>query len=251
MKQIFSAVLNATWKRKESKLFMAFSMSPLLYLISTFMKTGFMNITSLDNHVQLSFLEMYDGIFNLTFSSTLPTLALFFVVIAVFKSEIQQHLLFLYKDLEKTRVLVAKLLSILTLFLIFVLNFTVLMFGVYYLRIIHLPFGSGELIGSDGYYAFFSTIGTILLHFCYIFCITLISLYSTNIVSMISGIALILITGILPLFGSIGFLVPNGYRTIAETGNFGFAFLGMVVTTLLYCGLLYYFSLQKFKKVEF
>ena len=251
MKDIFLAVLSTTWNRKESKLFLLFSLIPILYLASTFMETSFMNVTSIETGAKLSFLEMYDGIFNLSFNSTLPTLSLFLLILSVVRSDIELHRLFLYKDIERKKILLSKILSILSLFALFVLIFSLLMFGVYYLRIIHLPFASGEFLGQDSLLAIFSIFGTILHHVFYIFLLTMISLFFSNIASIVSGIILLIFTGILPLFGKIGLIFPNGFRLLAEEGNFHLAYIGIISLTTFYSLILFYFSLKKFRKVEF
>ena len=251
MKDIFLAVLSTTWNRKESKLFLLFSLIPILYLASTFMETSFMNVISLESGAKLSFLEMYDGIFNLSFNSTLPTLSLFLLILSVVRSDIELHRLFLYKDIERKKILLSKILSILSLFALFVLIFSLLMFGVYYLRIIHLPFASGEFLGQDSWLAIFSIFGTILHHVFYIFLLTMISLFFSNIASIVSGIILLIFTGILPLFGKIGLIFPNGFRLLAEEGNFHLAYIGIISITTFYSLILFYFSLKKFGKVEF
>lgn len=251
MKDIFLAVLSTTWNRKESKLFLLFSLIPILYLASTFMETSFMNVTSIETGVKLSFLEMYDGIFNLSFNSTLPTLSLFLLILSVVRSDIELHRLFLYKDIERKKILLSKILSILSLFALFVLIFSLLMFGVYYLRVIHLPFASGEFLGQDSWLAIFSIFGTILHHVFYIFLLTMISLFFSNIASIVSGIIILIFTGILPLFGKIGLIFPNGFRLLAEEGNFHLAYIGIISITTFYSLILFYFSLKKFGKVEF
>ena len=251
MKDIFLAVLSTTWNRKESKLFLLFSLIPILYLASTFMETSFMNVTSIETGVKLSFLEMYDGIFNLSFNSTLPTLSLFLLILSVVRSDIELHRLFLYKDIERKKILLSKILSILSLFALFVLIFSLLMFGVYYLRVIHLPFASGEFLGQDSWLAIFSIFGTILHHVFYIFLLTMISLFFSNIASIVSGIIPLIFTGILPLFGKIGLIFPNGFRLLAEEGNFHLAYIGIISITTFYSLILFYFSLKKFGKVEF
>lgn len=251
MKDIFLAVLSTTWNRKESKLFLLFSLIPILYLASTFMETSFMNVTSLESGVKLSFLEMYDGIFNLSFNSTLPTLSLFLLILSVVRSDIELHRLFLYKDIERKKILLSKILSILSLFGLFILIFSLLMFGVYYLRVIHLPFASGELLGQDSWLALFSIFGTILHHVFYIFLLTMLSLFFSNIASIVSGIILLIFTGILPLFGKIGLIFPNGFRLLAEEGNFHLAYIGIISLTTFYSLILFYVSLKKFRKVEF
>lgn len=251
MKDIFLAVFSTTWNRKESKLFLLFSLIPILYLASTFMETSFMNVTSLESGVKLSFLEMYDGIFNLSFNSTLPTLSLFLLILSVVRSDIELHRLFLYKDIERKKILLSKILSILSLFGLFILIFSLLMFGVYYLRVIHLPFASGELLGQDSWLALFSIFGTILHHVFYIFLLTMLSLFFSNIASIVSGIILLIFTGILPLFGKIGLIFPNGFRLLAEEGNFHLAYIGIISLTTFYSLILFYVSLKKFRKVEF
>lgn len=251
MKDIFLAVFSTTWNRKESKLFLLFSLMPILYLASTFMETSFMNVTAIETGAKLSFLEMYDGIFNLSFNSTLPTLSLFLLILSVVRSDIELHRLFLYKDIERKKILLSKILSILSLFGLFILIFSLLMFGVYYLRVIHLPFASGEFLGQDSWLAIFSIFGTILHHVLYIFLLTMISLFFNNIASIVSGIILLIFTGILPLFGKIGLIFPNGFRLLAEEGNFHLAYIGIISITTFYSLILFYFSLKKFRKVEF
>lgn len=47
MKQIFSAVFESVWKRKETKIFLLFSLYPLVYWVaSLFGDSNFMQITN-------------------------------------------------------------------------------------------------------------------------------------------------------------------------------------------------------------
>jgi len=85
----------------------------------------------------------------------------------------------------------------------------------------------------------------------YIFLLTMISLFFSNIASIVSGIILLIFTGILPLFGKIGLIFPNGFRLLAEEGNFHLAYIGIISLTTFYSLILFYFSLKKFRKVEF
>ena len=50
MKQIFSAVFESVWKRKETKIFLLFSLYPLVYWVaSLFGDSNFMQITNSGN----------------------------------------------------------------------------------------------------------------------------------------------------------------------------------------------------------
>lgn len=251
MKSIFKAIFTTTWKRKESKLFLVFSLMPLVYLLTTFMKTSFMNVIPTEANLQFSFLEMYDGIFNLTFNSTLPSLALFLLVLSVFKKEIEEHQLFLFKDIERGKILVAKLMSLLLILVIYLVLFSICMAGVYYLRVVHLPYGSGEFLGTEGFLAIFSVFGTMMVQITYVFVLTLFSFLMSPVAGMISGIGLIVFSAVLPLLGQVGLLFPSGYRLLAERGEFTLAYLGCTTVTLCILLPCFLMSLKKFRKVEF
>ena len=89
MKQILPAIFTSVWKRKETKIYLLFVLFPVIFLLASFFgKSNFMQISVIgDNRVSgIAFLDM---MISSADSFILPTLAIYFLTISVFRREIE------------------------------------------------------------------------------------------------------------------------------------------------------------------
>jgi len=144
MLAIFKPVFASVWKRKENKIFLAFAfLFPTLFLASTFLPKGsnFM-VPHVTNGYLFSFVALTSLIFQSACDFVLQILALFYLTYTVFKGEADSHTMFLYKDIKRQDIFWAKVLSLVTIVLIYTGIFLLVMVVYYYTRIGHMDYAT-------------------------------------------------------------------------------------------------------------
>lgn len=133
------------------RIFLVFALYPLIYFVASFDSSNFMQI-NVGSGSQVGYIDFADMMLNSVDAMMLPTLALYFLTISVFKRETDDHTMFLYKDINRRSIFLTKFFSLaLILVLYFVLFFIVTLF-VHYTRVVNMDFGSSRL-GSDDLYS--------------------------------------------------------------------------------------------------
>lgn len=256
MKTIFQPVFESIWKRKESKVFLLFSLYPLLYLAATFLpsESNFLVLTTEKGHYTF-FISMWAIMINTTESFILPSLALYFLAYSTFKKESTDHILFLYKDIDRKSIFWAKIWSMIALVGIFLLSFTAVMLVVYYTRAIHLPGFSSKLWGDN------IDILSSLTELCRVFLAFVLTIFMASAVSLYFNITMTMVIAIafnmaMIIFGLVGgplsYLSPNHFASMGiMDGQFLVAFAGIISLSLVYIGISNYFAKVKFKTLEF
>ncbi len=145
MKQIFPAIFRTIWKRKETQIYLLFTLFPFIYLVTSFIEgSNFMQIHASEGSVSLvAFTNMMMSSVD---SFILPSLTLYFLAISVFRKEVDEHTLFLYRDLGRKQIFWSKYLGLLATIVIFYGFFLATSAFVHYVRVIHLPFGSPAIL---------------------------------------------------------------------------------------------------------
>lgn len=254
MKNIFPAVFSSVWKRKETKIYLIFAFFALVYLVSSFFgNSNFMKITVLDGG-GLSNLSFIDMMINSIDGFVLPTLAIYFLTISVFKKEVDEHTMFLYRDLSRTKVFIAKYISLILVSVIFYLLFFAVSTGVYYSRVIHMPIGSGEFLEStlsENLPLVLDILSFFMKDILSITVAAVVSLYFGTGATMVTAVVMTITMMITPIIGGlVAMLFPNGYLSLVETSA-AIAFAGTVGITLLYAIPLIGIGIKKFKSLEF
>ena len=257
MKIIFPAVFESVWKRKETRIFLAFTFLPLLYFVASFFgNSNFMQISLVDDY-KVGYLSFLDMMVNSADTFMLPILALYFLTISIFKREADDHTLFLYKDLKRSDIFWSKYISLLLILLIYLGLFAVISLLVHYGRVAHLEFGSARLFEDTLHNTLvtFFTIGTFVLKGVFSISVaTLLCLYFGNGTTLTAAV---FVTIALMLMGVIGgplaFLLPIGYHDLATKGmsEFFLATLGALGTTIIYSLLFSNLAERRFKDMEF
>lgn len=257
MRQLFPAVLISTWKRKEVTIFLLFALYPLVYFVASYFgKSNFMQIipNTGDKLGFITFLFLMMGTVN---SLILPTLALYFLTISVFKKEIENHTLFLYKDLDRSQIFRAKFLSLVAVVSVYYFIFSVVTALVHYTRVIHQPFGTPDLFDGTSIQVLSTIFGILTFYLQDLISIalaTVVCLYWRSGTTLVFAVMMTITMLLTPLLGGpIGMLFPGGYIALSESGVVGLAqsLLGALGVTLLYSMIFLKIGLSRFKKLEF
>lgn len=256
MLAIFKPVFASVWKRKETKIFLAFAfLFPTLFLASTFLPKGsnFM-VPHVTNGYLLSFVALTGTVFKSASDFVLPILALFYLTYTVFKGEADNHTMFLYKDIKRQDIFWAKVLSLVTIVLIYTGIFLLVMVPYYYTRIGHLDYATltfwDHLADENAGFAQ-SILGGMLDMLVCVLLAACVSLYSGVGATMAVAFGYSLGSSILAVFGLASFF-PTGNINALYEGASLFSTLGTsVLVTLVYSTVLAYLTLKYFKKMEF
>lgn len=255
MKQFFWAVFESVWKRKETKIFLLFSFYPLIFMTATmFPNSEFMQIHVTSGY-RMGAVELFNLLLGSINSLTLPILALYYLTHTVFKKEIDDSLMFLYKDINRKKVFGAKLLSLFIIVLLFlVLSFICTVFS-HYTRVVHLPYGSMAIFPSTFKETMQVLIAILTNVFDFFLSVTIamvLSLYFGSGTTMTMGIIVSIITSLLPILGGVSAtLYPTGYTSFAYQGHIIFAIFGLIITFSMYMLLSVRLGVKKFTKMEF
>ncbi|HEL1602513.1 TPA: hypothetical protein ACGOSV_002020 [Streptococcus suis] len=256
MLAIFKPVFASVWKRKETKIFLAFAfLFPTLFLASTFLPKGsnFMVPGASDGYLY-SFVVLTGSLFKSSNDFTLPILALFYLTYTVFKGEADSHTMFLYKDIKRQDIFWAKVLSLVTIVLIYTGIFLLVMVVYYYTRIGYLDYATltfwDHLADENAGFAQ-SILGGMLDMLVCVLLAACVSLYSGVGATMAVAFGYSLGSSILAVFGLASFF-PTGNINALYEGASLFSTLGTsVLVTLVYSTVLAYLTLKYFKKMEF
>ncbi|HEL1644818.1 TPA: hypothetical protein TXL48_001420 [Streptococcus suis] len=257
MLAIFKPVFASVWKRKETKIFLAFAfLFPTLFLATTFLPKGsnFM-VPSVSDGYLYSFVALTSSLFKSSIAFTLPILALFYLTYTVFKGEADSHTMFLYKDIKRQDIFWAKVLSLVTIVLIYTGIFLLVMVPYYYTRIGHLDYATltfwDHLYVMENAAFAQSILGSMLDMLVCVLLAACVSLYSGVGATMAVAFGYSLGSSVLAIFGLASFF-PTGNINALYEGASLFSTLGTsVLVTLVYSTVLAYLTLKYFKKMEF
>lgn len=256
MKHIFSAVLESVWKRKETKIFLLFSLYPLIYFISSFFgQSNFMQIGNAEG-VKVGYLDFADMMMNSMDAIILPTLALYFLTISVFRKETDDHTMFLYKDINKKSIYFSKYISLIFILVVYFTLFFLSSLVVHYGRVAHMDLGTTRFTSDSLYFTLLEMLSIFTIFLKGVVSISVaacVSLYFGTGVTMTTAIVFTLTMMIMSMIGGpVALIFPNGYRQFTDTiSGMGIGFLGPLIITFVYSIVGNIIGLKKFKNLEF
>ncbi|HFI0716162.1 TPA: hypothetical protein ACGO5G_001311 [Streptococcus suis] len=256
MLAIFKPVFASVWKRKETKIFLAFALLfPTLFLAASFLPKGsnFM-VPGVSDGYLYSFVALTGSLFKSSNDFTLPILALFYLTYTVFKGEADSHTMFLYKDIKRQDIFWAKVLSLVTIILIYTGIFLLVMVVYFYTRFGHMDYATltfWDQLADENAGFVQSILGGMLDMLVCVLLAACVSLYSGVGATMAVAFGYSLGSSILGVFGLASFF-PTGNINALYEGASLFSTLGTsILVTLVYSTVLAYLTLKYFKKMEF
>lgn len=244
---LFKAIFKSVFSRRDVKIFLAFIFLPLLVPILA----EFMDGTNID--LTKNFLSFLDAAISTQYRFVLPILLFSLVISSVFKDEIDSGIMFLYKDINRTRIFNAKLGSLLAIYALFLLGTTMTSFLAYY----GLLFPKGSVPATilsvrsgEVFMTIFSVLSTIALNLITILLVVMVSVTSKPIQTVLTGVFFSLAASVAPVLTGVNYLFPNGYVGLARE-NYLVAAIIAITLSILYMLIFYIKGKQQFKHIEF
>lgn len=257
MLHILHPVFESIWKRRETKIFIGLAiLTPTFVLISTFLpKEANFYQPSVVGDYRIPFVGMAGMIHGVANSLVLPILALFYLTYTVFRGEADARTLFLYKDIKRSDIFWAKVVSLIGIVFIYSGAIVLITLVYFYARLGHMDYATltfWDYMDSAGNPAFFQTFfGE---SFSMVVCVFLAAFLSLNKglgVTMASSFVYLIVLMVINNFG-FGFLSPLGNRDALYDGGSFLLVLGTAaLVTLVYSSGLAHLTLKHFKGMEY
>lgn len=247
IKPIFKTLIN----RKIAKIVLAFSAFPLLLIVVGLFNTGFMQMSAPKG--SMSFLDFFGAVIKVQFNSALPSIAFMYLIVVFVNDEISNGLMYLFKDLNKTKILNAKLVSVILLYGIYFFLTLLASLVTYYLYLIRMPYTSGKFLSTtDGTQsAIISIIGVILFSILLILVTFALSITLKNGATLILGTIFYLVGTMSEHLSELKYFFPNGYDETYQAIGFSKTIFIILGIFLIYAVIFYSYSNFKFKRIEY
>ncbi|HFR3750595.1 TPA: hypothetical protein ACHVFV_001593 [Streptococcus suis] len=243
---LFPSVFQSVFKRRDVNILLAFAFLPLL--ISSLSGVGEARI-NID--VTRSWLSFIVSALDLQYQLVLPALIMGFIVSSAFRDEISSGILFLYKDIKKSSILHAKLLSLFAVYMIYFFV-TVLIASLTYVVTIVPQYGFHWLPAHQAAYSWLYILAIIGINLILINLVAAVSIKRTTIMAVLSGVFFNLTAQIAPLLNGFRYTFPQTYASkLAGQLPFGLALAISLGLILLYFGLAYRSARKNFEKIEY
>lgn len=216
-KSIFNNMLSLT----SSKIFLALSLYPFLYLITLFLPTNFMQIGGIDNG--LSGLDFYYGIVIAQSQFAIPLIMMSYFVSKLFYEEHNTGKLIIYKDIKRSRLLNAKLHTLLSFYGLYLILLFISSEILYFSFIKNFNYASGSFLPADKtiiYNDLLNIIGLFEISFIAIFFAILLSMRFSSGFTILGVILLFMIISIAPLIKGMQYIFPNSYNNVVDLNDF-------------------------------
>ncbi len=252
MNNLTMPVFKTAYKRKPAKIFMAFGFFPLVLMIISLLPTNFMQIGGMDD--SMSFMDFVDLSQSIVFDTVLPLVALIYLVIYSINQEIEKGTLYLFKDIDRGKVIDAKIESVILVYIVFsiITFFSALI--AYYLHFKNLSYGSGEFIASnitDRKIMWVSLVGKLYIYIITIVIAVFLSIRFNNSVTLVVTLFFALFSSISNKLGLSKYFFPNSYFNLYSQFGFGKCMLLMTLLLAIYLGIFWTLSRKYFRKLEF
>ena len=252
MNFLFKPIFFNLIKKKEVKIFLAFSTFPLLLIIVDMFNTNFMQLSAPNG--ALSFFEFFGAVEFTQYQMLIPTIAFLYIISLVFNEEIHNGIMFLYKDLNRRTILNAKLLSLILIYFIYVFLTFIFSFITYFTHLIYKNYTSGHFFPKnniDIQYNIILIIGIILTFILCILLTCMLSIKFSNGITMLIGVLWTITSFIAPNLKTLRYFIPNGYINVYTKLGFNNSIIIMITIFILYSLIIYGMEDKMYENVEY
>ncbi|WEV73383.1 hypothetical protein OZX74_05380 [Bifidobacterium sp. ESL0798] len=239
-------------RTKETIIFLCFSLFPVLLPIAAQFNTKFMQFRGEKGSTDC--LSFFGAVLNVNYQTILPMIVLIYLVVSSFYVEARDGTLFLYKDISRRKIFMAKVAALTGVVAVYVALLFVVSAAVYYLYMIHQPYASGTFLPIDAdtaQSAAFDIVGTI---FAMLLCVLVASVASQRFgvgITMLVAILYILVSQIAPLLDTLRYFLPNAYSALAVTLGFALAMGAAATLFIVYSAVLLVWGNHAYKTLEY
>ena len=236
-------------KEKETKLFLAFGLYPLLLIIVRLFNTNFMQLSAPEG--TLDFMTFFQAAVYVQYHTLLPSVALIYLVIVNIGDEVRNNRLYLYKDINRTRLLSAKQLSLVIIYIKYVAVTFISSLITYYFSLINEDYASGAFFPADLFTEdTLNTLAVFMMSLLIIWLSSYLSIKYNNGVTLTIVILFQLFSQIASRVNFTRYLLPPGIMGSYNESN-GLEVLGiMLVIFLVWMLVLSYLSYKAYSQAE-
>lgn len=252
MWSLLKASLKTNFARKETYIFLAFSLFPFLIIIVNLFSTNFMQLSAPKGSMDC--ITFFEAMFYSQYQMTLPLIVIIYLAAVSVHDEIKDGILYIYKDISRDKIINSKIISLLLIYGLYFVLFFIFSSITYFVSIIHLPYASGTFFpdsASNLEYAIFTLAGIVLMTMLIIMLAVTLATKFNNGVTLLVSILFALASFIAPQMRTIKYIFPNSYSNFySKIGSVNAAIFMIVVFAIyafVFCFLAHYF----FKKVEY
>lgn len=247
-KRITTAVFQSILKRRDTKIFLSFCLLPILvpFLAG--------NMEGMNTDYTKNFLSFFDITLLTQYRLTIPILIFSILISSVFRDEIDSKMMFLYKDIKRSKIFNAKMIGLALIYLIY-------LFGTFFATLITyygimLPrFGvSSNFLPSTSMLSeksILTILSAILLNVITIVIVAMVSIRSKTLVAVLAGIFFTLFAITAPLLTGVKYVIPSTYANTLQAGEFITSLVMIIGLSCIYFLPSYFIARNNFEKVEF
>lgn len=252
MKMMFCPIFRTLYKRKEAKICMLFCALPLLLIVTSLLPTNFMQLSGDMN--SMSCMEFFEAVVFVQFQLTLPSIAFMHLATTYVHDEIKKGILYLYKDIPRTKIFLSKSFSLLAWYGIYFIATFVASIFTYYVYVIKQSYASKLFFPSnvaDIQYIIIGILCIVLTMIISILLVVVLSTFLNNGAALIIGILFSLFCSLAPNLKKINVLFPTGFMYTYESVGFYRAILFILLISAVYLCMIGVVGAYKIKKIEF
>lgn len=250
MLKLFRPIFKSVWSYKEAKILLGFSLFPLIHALMTVFSLDFIAIQTLDNY-KTTYFDYASLMMTVLYNIAAPGVVLAFLVSKVFKSDFEQRIYTLYKDLDRKNIFIMKLLSILLILILFFVSSFTTSFIAFYTKIGYLENSSLDIFGLDWNVSLVSLVGFFVMFLVITSLSSLISLKKNSGSAMLMTIIVMLASSILSFVGKVAYFIPVAYKDLLDSVGLVPALLAILGLGIVYYAIPATVSLKYFQEMEF
>lgn len=248
---MFLAIFKSIFKRRDVGILLGFSLLPLV--TPFFMGNQNIDTMSTDGFTSNLF-SFLVGALDTQYKLIIPTLIMAFIVSSVFRDEIDNGIMFLYKDINRGHIFKAKMNGLFLLYGIYlvlssfvgVVTYYVILIPKYDLQIRIIPSSTLDFEKD-----LIVLLTTITLNLITISLIAWIAISKKTLVAVLYGTLFTLLSMIAPMLKTFRYVYPNSYAELVKELSFGRTFMIATILSIVYFSILYLLAKRKFKRIEF
>ena len=238
--------------RKESLILFGFALFPLILIIVSFFDTQFMQLSAPDN--SMSFVTFFEAVIDVQYQTFLPLVALIYLVIVSIGDEIRSGKLILYKDIDRNSIIFSKLLSMLSIYVIYFFLTIISSLITYYTYLINQNYTNGHFLPINNIELKNSSLIILSIIVMHIYCILLSSFFSIKF----NNSATLLIVSVIMLFSFVSakltltsYIFPNAYPAFFDGSNYLELIFFIAFNFIFVSFFLVLINSNTFKKIEY
>ncbi|RHW52304.1 hypothetical protein DS831_02985 [Bombilactobacillus bombi] len=251
MLSLTNTLTKVTFKKKETWLFLVFCTVPLLLIVGDLLGSNFLQLNAMGN--KISFMDFFNAVLSLQYKITLPIMSLTFLISSSIHDEIKNGVLFLYKDMNRSKILNSKLLTFITVLFNYIVLLFIACLVTYYTDLRTKSYTTGKFWGSvaANQDAIAGIVGLVCLMVIIIFLSTAVSLNLSNGFTLLIGTVFAVLSTTLSQVKNIKYIFPNSYANDFHKYGFNNTLIITLGITLIYLIVIYAYSSYKFKHLEY